>query len=93
MLENDEFDINPDTDLDGISLNIIPDDRKCLLEEGDELVFGFNYVLEGKEQMHFTFEIVFNETGVAECEPILPLLVQTLNYINDLIVSFKTLLA
>jgi hypothetical protein len=77
-----------------LNFKLIPDAayRKCPLNEGDELVFGFSDVLDENEEMRFTFEIVFNETGVVECEPILPLLVQMVDYVNNLILGFKPLL-
>lgn len=96
MLEEKGVDVPPSIDLSGLlNFNIIPDEeyRKCPLEVGDELVSGFDRILDKDEEMEFTFDIVFHEPGIVECEPILPLLVQMLNYVNDLILSFKPLLA
>ncbi len=42
------------------------------------MVFGFNHILDDNEEMEFTFDIVFHEAGIAECEPILPMLMRTL---------------
>jgi len=77
-----------------LNFNLIPDPeyRKCPLNEGDELAFGFGEILDKDEEMRFTFEIVFNEAGVVECEPILPLLVQMVDYVNNLVLGFKPLL-
>jgi hypothetical protein len=96
MLEKKGIDVPPDVDLSaGFTFNIIPDAdyRKCPLNEGDELVFGFERILDNDEEMEFAFDIVFNEPGIVECEPILPTLAQTLYYVNDLILSFRPLLA
>jgi len=90
ILEEKGVNVPPDVDLSQIlNFSIIPDDRKCPLNEGDELVAGFSEILDHDEKMRFTFDIVFYELGVAECEPILPLLMQFLNYVNDLILSFR----
>jgi len=95
MFEEKGIDVPPNVDLSAIlNFNIVPDEeyRKCPLNEGDELVFGFDRVLDEDEEMQFTFDIVFHEPGVVECEPILPLLRQTLYYVNDLILGFRPLL-
>jgi len=88
--------VPPNIDLgrSSFSFNIVPDPefRKCPLEEGDELVSGFSSFLDKDEEVEFAFEIVFDEPGVVECEPMLPLLVQTFNYVNNLILRFKPLL-
>jgi hypothetical protein len=96
VVEKKGIKVPPNVDLGRatLNLNIVPDRqfRKCPLEEGDELISGFSSFLEQDEELDFTFEIVFNEPGVVECEPMLPLLVQTLKYVNNLILSFKPLL-
>ncbi len=86
---------NIDIGRSSFNLTIIPDRkfRKCPLEEGDELLSGLSTLLDKDEEVKFTFEIVFNELGVAECEPMLPLLMQTLEYVNGLVLSFKPLLS
>jgi hypothetical protein len=93
MAEKEGVRVDPNIDVSGVTLNLVPDSRKCPLEEGDELLTGMRSFLEKNEEMKFTFDIVFNESGVAECEPLLPMLVQTLEYVADLIVCFKPLLA
>ena len=95
LLEAKGVNVPPSVDLSPLlSFNIIPDReyRKCPLNEGDELASGFERFLDENEEMHFTFDIVLHEPGVVECEPILPLLMQTLDYVNELILSFKPLL-
>lgn len=95
MLKEKGITVPPNVDLSTmLDFNIIPDEewRKCPLEEGDELAPGFDSILDKNEEMHFTFDIVFYEPGVIECEPILPFLMQTLEYVNGLILSFKPLL-
>jgi len=96
IVEEKGIDVPPSIDLSAaLNFNIIPDKefRKCPLEVGDELVSGFDRILDQDEEMNFTFDIVFNEPGVVECEPILPMLVETLKYVNNLILSFRPLLA
>jgi hypothetical protein len=93
MAEKEGLRIDPNADISGVALNVVPDDRKCPLKEGDELLPVMRSFLEKNEEMKFTFDIVFNEPGVAECKPILPTLIQTFKYVADLIVSFKPLLS
>ena len=94
-LEKKGIDVPPNVDLSpALNFNIIPDKafRNCPLNEGDELVSGFDRLLDEDEEMQFTFDIVFHEPGVVECEPILPFLVETLNCVDDLILSFRPFL-
>lgn len=93
MAEQRGLRIDPNADISGVDLNIVPDDRKCPLNEGDELLPVTRGFLEKDEEMKFTFDIVFNESGVAECEPVLPTLIQTFKYVADLIISFEPLLS
>ena len=61
ILEEKGLDMPPNIDLSGLlDFSIIPDDeyRKCPLNEGDELIFGFDGILDEDEEMQFTFEIV-----------------------------------
>ncbi|MEP6912345.1 MAG: hypothetical protein ABI923_06300 [bacterium] len=97
MVEDKGGTVPPNIDLgrSSFTFNIVPDSqfRKCPLEEGDELVSGFSSFLDKDEQVEFTFAIVFNEPGVIECESMLPTLMQMLQFVNDLILSFRPLLA
>jgi hypothetical protein len=62
------------------------------LKAGDVLtVLPTEYVKD--ENLHFTFEIAFNELGVAECEPVPKTLRQMAQVVGDTVDSFETLLA
>ena len=69
-----------------------PGDRHCPLQEGAELLIDAPDA-EFNEKLQFSFEIALNEPQIIECEPILPFLAQTVDYVDNLILGFKPLLA
>jgi hypothetical protein len=67
-------------------------DKRCGLQAGDEL-FRDAPDTEFDEKMDFMLDIALSEPGILECESLLETLVQTTNYIDSLIATFKPELA
>jgi hypothetical protein len=79
-----------DEAISGMTLR--PPVRKCPLKAGDELNLAMSPVYKTDDKVHFTFEVAFSEPGIIESEPVLETLTQTLDYVDNLILSFKPLL-
>jgi hypothetical protein len=71
---------------------VYPSDRHCPLEEDTELLIDAPDA-EFNKKLQFSFDVALNEPQIVECEPILLFLAQMVDYVDNLILSFKPLLA
>jgi hypothetical protein len=85
-----------DAQLEAIALSMPLSGGNCPLKVGDELKLPFDRIPdmpELKKDIRFTFEIAFNESQIAEGEPLLETLHQMVELVGNIILAFRPLLA
>lgn len=78
-------------DIPPINVSITPANRLCPLKAGDEL-FIDGPDAEVNEKMKFALHIALSEPKIAEAEPLIELLQQMTDFIDNLISAFEPLL-
>lgn len=85
-----------DAKIESIAISMFMSGGNYPLKVGDELKLPFDRIPdmpELKKDIHFTFELAFNEPQIAEGAPLLETLQQTIDLVDNIILSFKPLLA
>lgn len=75
-----------------LDLYIRPADRMFPLKAGDELYIDAPEA-EVNEKMQFVFDVAFGEPQIVEGEPLIETLRQMIDLVNNVVLSFKPLLA
>lgn len=85
-----------DAQIEAIPISMPLTGANCPLKVGDELKLPFDRIPdmpELKKDLHFTFEVALNEPQIAEREPLLGTLQQMIDMVDNLVSTFKPLLA
>lgn len=85
-----------DAQIEAIAISMPLSGVNCSLKVGDELKLPFDRIPdmpELKKDLRFTFEIALNEPQIAEGEPLLGMLQQTIDLVDNIVLTFEPLLA
>ncbi len=77
-----------------MAITLKPSVLKCPLKAGDEIITTFDrsVPVQTDEELDFTLDVAFNESRIAECEPMLETLQQMSDLVDNLVLSFKPFL-